>query len=325
MKELNLINSCFLFSLSKTAHFFKIPQSKVSLVFILLASLQACSLQSRFQDVVEPRVFPDTNAALIALEEAVSTRSIEKANELFGSDGDYILHSGDSNLDKQRGEKFVSKFNEFHRLDKNEDGTYILVIGKNLWPFPVPLVKTDEGWKFDAVVGKDEILTRVIGSNELSTMEILRTIYLAQRIYSATDWNQDGVFKYADFLISPPGTKDGLYWPKNEGEVESPLAPTMLKAAEENYTIADDGKTQPYNGYYYKLITTPPNKEQSKDLFTKPGSYWLISYPAAWGVSGITTFAVNERGWIYEKDFEVDKEFSDLVSLTIDETWTRIE
>ena len=272
-----------------------------------------------------PKAFQTPDDALKALEVAVAERSKNKAIELFGEDGDYLLHSGDPVLDQERANKFVELFNQGHRLKPGSDGSYILVIGKKDWPFPVPLYSGEKGWYFGAEAGREIILARTIGRNELSALSTANTIYMAQRNYSAKDRDGDGLREYASHIVSTPGQRDGLYWPVNEGEEVSPLGPGIAKAADENYTISSGGEPQPYKGYLHKIIYSPANLSTSSDVLSKPGSYWLISYPALWGSSGIMTFASNERGWIYEKNLAQDDSILKASTFKIDDTWSRVE
>jgi hypothetical protein len=293
--------------------------SLFSLVAILCGVLSGCSVTKNAQ------VFTNPDLAVSALEDAVASRSLAKVDALFGADGDYLLHTGDPVLDKQRGQAFVKLFEEGHRLETREDATAVLVLGKKGWPFPVPLRQTDSGWKFDAAAGEDEILTRVIGRNELTAMDSARAIYFAQKIYASADWDGDGAYRYAGRIISTPGKRDGLYWPASDDEISSPLGVAVAQATNENYTISPDGKPQPYHGYYFRLSSTPPSAGANLDPRSKPGTYWLIATPAVWGNSGVMTFASNESGWIFEKDLGEDFDPEDSSPVTVDATWTRVD
>jgi hypothetical protein len=119
---------------------------------------------------------------------------------------------------------------------------------------------------------------------------------------------------------------DGLYWPRVEkGEDPSPLNSVIAKAAQENYVITPGGEPQPFHGYYYKLRYSPVTGEQNHDVLSRPGKYWLFATPAVWNETGVMTFALNERGWIYEKDLGEDVDQSSLADLQVDESWIRVE
>jgi len=282
--------------------------------------LSSCSVSNG-----SAKTFSSPEAAVDELEQVVLSRDKEDARELFGKEGDYILQSGDKVLDSARADKFVKIFNEAHRLEKQQDGSYVVLLGKKDWPFPVPLKQVGDSWQFDAEAGREEILVRNIGRNELSAVEVCREIIASQRQYAAGDADGDGVRKYATQIISSPGKRDGLYWPVANGEAVSPLGPVIAKAADENYSISPNGTPQPYHGYYYRLFTEAPAKAKAVDNFSKPGKFVVVSFPSSWGVSGIMSFAANERGWIYEKNLGADFKLVGNEVLAIDESWTRVE
>lgn len=294
---------------------------KAFVIFYLLGTLSACSINS---NQPAPAAFSSPEAALSRLEQVVASKNIEDARELFGSDGDYLIHRGDPVADQERGRMFAELFNQYHSLNKNEDNSYTVLIGPKMWPFPVPLQKNRRGWYFNSEIGREEILTRTIGANELRALEVVHDIYHAQRNYAAKDWDEDGIKVYAPRLISSTGMKDGLYWPVEQSELPSPLNATVSKAIAEDYHSGSSKEPRPYRGYFFKLYTSPPVPDSVKDTYSKPGKYWLIATPAKWGLSGIMTFALNERGWIYEKDFghdlKLETEFNG-----IDQSWARIE
>ena len=271
-----------------------------------------------------PALFSRPEAAVVALEETIASKDPERANKLFGDEGDYLLYSGDPVLDQNRAEEFVSLFKQRHELREVDAGAKILLIGNKGWPFPVPLMEEDGDWFFDAEAGRNQILARRIGQNELTTIDVARKIALAQRVYASHDWDGDGRYQYAARLISSPGLRDGLYWPVEGREKESPLGSVIAKAADEDYVITPGGAPQPYHGYFYKVILHEPAAVDLDDPFARFGRYWLISYPAEWGVTGIMSFAANERGWIYEKDLGKEFEYSQ-EDLEVDSSWTRIE
>jgi len=275
---------------------------------------------------VAPERFPSPDKALVALEQVVVDRSDAGTRRLFGSAGDYLLDSGDPILDEQRALQFQRLFDEHHALRARPDGSFIVVAGRNEWPFPVPLVPTGGGWEFDAAAGQEEILSRRIGQNELSALRAARTVYLAQRVYAAVDRDGDGVREYAGRLISSPGSMDGLYWPVTAPTIpESPLGPAVARAADENYVITPGGHPQPFHGYYHRILPAPPVPAASGDPLDRPGRYWFVSTPARWGESGVMSFASNERGWIYERNLGPDFRSGELEAMAIDDAWRRIQ
>jgi hypothetical protein len=186
----------------------------------------------------------------------------------------------------------------------------VLEVGEQAWPFPIPIVKTDGGWFFDTEAGKEEILNRRIGTNELATLNVVRACVEAEREYASRDRDGSGVLKYAQRFSSHPDSKDGLYWsPDLDGEV-SPLGPLVADAQSEGYGLqTKDGKSkpQPFHGYYFKILTrqgkhAPGGAYNYIINGNMIGGFALVAWPAEYGRSGIMTFIVNQQGRIYQKD-----------------------
>lgn len=292
-------------------------------VICLLGVSVGCTVQGRGSSAAR---FGSPEAAVAELARVVASGDVEQARNLFGLEGGYLLDSGDPALDRNRAARFAEMFKEHHDLRAEDDGRYTMLVGPRGWPFPVPLVNGEYGWSFDAQAGREEIVARRIGENEFAALDTARAVYQAQRRYAARDWDNDGVFHYAERLISTPGNKDGLYWPAGtSGSEASPLNATLVQAASERYVITLDGKPHPYHGYYYKLLSSPRQPGDQGDPLSKPGRYWLLCTPAVWNESGVMTFALNERGWIYEKSLGANLDYDALSHLVVDETWTRVE
>lgn len=199
-----------------------------------------------------------------------------------------------------------------------------LTVGRSNWPFPVPIVRRDGTWFFDTQAGREEILNRRIGENELNTIEVCRACVLAQREYFARDWDNDDVFEYARRFRSTPGKKDGLYWPVAGDEEPSPLGPLVAQAHAEGYGKKEGEKSEkrsPYHGYYFKILTkqgmnAPGGKYDYVINGHMIGGFAIVAWPAEYGSSGIMTFIVNQRGKVYQKDLgpntaEIGKEMTE--------------
>lgn len=222
------------------------------------------------------------------------------------------LGSGDPVLAKLERERFVLAYNEKHSLRMDGEARATLVLGNNEWPFPVPLVKTRSGkaWRFDTAAGKEEIINRRVGRNELYAIQVLMAIVDAQRDYASVDRDGDGVREYAPKFASAAGKHDGLYWPAKEGETGSPLGPLVASAVHEGYAVGT-GKPMPYWGYYYRILS-----EQGGDARGGAysyvadgkmiGGFAVVAYPAEYGASGVKTFIVNHEGKVFEKDLGDD-------------------
>jgi hypothetical protein len=219
----------------------------------------------------------------------------------MGPNSDKITTTGDPVQDKHRLEDFRRRVREkvVFEPDAWDPNRQILLIGKEDWPFAVPLLRKKGRWYFDIEEGKIEIRNRIIGGNELDAMQICRGFVEAQEAYASQDRNGNGLLEYAGRIISRPGQKDGLYWPGDD----SPVAEAVAKAIAEGYT----DKTKPYHGYYFRVLTGQgPNAEGGAwDYLVRGlmiGGYALVAWPAEYGVSGIKTFLVNQDGVVYEKD-----------------------
>jgi len=255
-----------------------------------------------------PKTFASPEEAVKALVDAMKIGDKAQLSVLFGPGSESLISSGDDVEDKFVRERFLKNYEEKNSLEKKGVDEVLLQVGKDDWPFPIPIRKTGSAWSFDTKAGKEEFLNRRIGRNELNTIDVLEAYLVAQREYAKKDWDGDGVYPYAQKFGSAPGKKDGLYWETREGEEASPLGPLAARAAQEGYTRK--GKSEkpiPYYGYYFKIL-----KAQGKhapggayDYVVKGNmilGFGLVAYPATYGSSGIMTFLVNQEGVVYQKD-----------------------
>jgi hypothetical protein len=197
----------------------------------------------------------------------------------------------------------------------------------------VPIVKKDGGWFFDTDAGKDELLSRRVGKNELATLPVMRAHVEAQREYASRDHDGDGVLEYAQRLVSSPGKRDGLYWPLDFDGEESPLGPLVAYAQAEVYSpeLRDEKEVErgPYHGYYFKILTrqgkhAPGGKYDYVINGNMIGGFAMIAWPADYGGSGVMTFIVNQQGRVYQKDLgpKTSKLASRMKSYDPDPSWT---
>jgi hypothetical protein len=209
-------------------------------------------------------------------------------------------------------ETFSSALGKTNRLVRVSDTFVVLELGEDLWPFPIPIVKQDGAWFFDTEVGKDELLNRRIGNNELAILPVMRAYVDAQREYASIDHDDDQVLEYAQRLISSPGKHDGLYWPPDSVGGLSPLGPLVAYAQAEGYgpelREEDEAERGPYQGYYFKILTrqgkrTPGGKYNYVTNGNMIGGFAMVAWPAEYGSSGVVTFIVNQQGRVYQKDF----------------------
>lgn len=257
------------------------------------------------------KTFASSKDALDAFVRAASTDNSADLETILGEGSGAIISSGDPVADKTLREHFVTQYNEKHSLVASGAGTYTLVVGPTDFPLPIPLVKNAGKWYFDGAAGKEEILYRRIGNNELSAIDVCRGVVDAQRDYAAGSHDGAPSGSYAQHLMSTAGKQDGLYWETKPGEPASPAGPLLAQASSQGYTA---GKNTPYHGYYYKLIENP-------------GGFALLAYPAEYRNSGVMTFVVTQSGVVYQKDLGKDTyEIAQRINrYQIDATWAAVQ
>ena len=252
------------------------------------------------------QTFATPEAAADALAAAARAGDDQSLLALFGPEAKGIVGSGDPVQDKNTREDFAKSYDAKHSLEKHTDSQVVLVYGDDDFPFPVPIVKTGEQWHFDTVAGRDELLARRVGRNELAAIQVCLAYVDAQREFGSVDRDGDGLFEYAQKLISSEGKHDGLYWPTKDGEPESPMGELVAQARSEGYS-PKQGSGEPYHGYLYKILTKqgPNAADGAYDYIVHGrmiGGFALVAYPAEYGNSGIMTFIVNHDGVVYSKD-----------------------
>ena len=226
--------------------------------------------------------------------------------EIVGPDGAGLLSSGDAVADKNHGARFVSAYDRTHRF-QGGGGKVVLHVGPEDFPFPIPLLPVGISWRFDTKAGKDEILNRRIGRNELDAVQVCLAYVDAQREYYSEDRNADGLREYARRFASTPGKRDGLYWETKPGETPSPVGPFVARARAEGYRPGSAGRPTPYHGYYYRILTVQgPDAPGGAYSYLAHGrmigGFALVAFPARYGVSGVMTFIVNHDGIVYERN-----------------------
>lgn len=276
------------------------------------------------------RTFASPEEAAQALAAAVKAHDTKALLAVLGAEAQPLIHSGDPVADRKVGDGFLHSFEEAHGLATDEDGATILNVGKDDWPFPIPLVKSDAGWRFDAAAGTEEVLDRRIGSNELSAIQACLAYVDAQRDYYASNPEGASLLHYAQKLASSPGKRDGLYWEAAPDEEESPLGPLFASARAEGY--AAKGKGDPYHGYHFRILTAqgPAAAGGAYDYVAQGkmiGGFALIATPATWDNAGVMTFIVNHDGVVFQKDLGPDtaKAAEAIKTFNPDDTWTRVE
>jgi hypothetical protein len=283
-------------------------------------------------ETVKQQTFASPEEAVNALVKALKSDDAKALETIFGPGSKDLLFSGDPVADKTTRERFLSRYGEKNRLEVTEAKAN-LNIGNDDWPFAVPLVKKEGLWYFDTKQGREEILARRIGQNELSTIQVCLAYVDAQREYFRKDRDGDGLLEYAQKFGSDKGKKNGLYWPVKEGEGQSPLGPLFASAQEKGYSAkAAGGKPIPYYGYYYRILTGQGKNAPggAYDYMVKGnmiGGFALVAYPAKYGASGVMTFIVNHDGVVYQKDLGKNTEKTALAMKVFDpdSTWKKAQ
>jgi hypothetical protein len=301
------------------------------LPFCALLMMPAVGGISVAATVAPQKIFASAEEAVKAMIAAGRANNDKELLAIFGAQAREILFSGDAVADKQRRERFLAGYDEKNRLAA-EGESMILLIGNQDWPFPIPLVKKANGWVFDTDKGKEEILNRRIGVNELDTIQVLLAIVDAQREYAIKDRNRDSLLEYAQKFVSDPGKKNGLYWEVKQGEPQSPLGPIMTRVRSAGYQGKPSATPTPYYGYYYKILTgqgkNAPGGAYSYMWRGKMiGGFAIVAHPAEYGNSGVMTFIVNHDGKVFQKNLGANTAAiaKSMKEYNPDKTWTEVQ
>jgi len=298
--------------------------------FALVMLMAACNAPKSAVPVeTGPKTFATPDDAGAALLTAVKAGDHSGLITIFGPGSADLIFSGDDAQDKRTGENFTTAYQTMNRWRKQTDGSEALVVGADNFLFPIPLKKNSAGqWYFDTMAGKQEILKRRIGDNELATIDVVNALADAQAQYLAQ--HHDGTKQYAQRFISDDGKQNGLYWKAADGQPRSPLGPLVTAAASDGFT-PQTGKQQPYHGYLYRILYKQgaDAKGGAKDYMVKgkmTGGFAFIAYPETYGDTGITTFIINQSGVAYEKDLGKNTiaQATTATEFNPDKTWTKV-
>ena len=276
--------------------------------------------------------FSSPREAVKAMVEAVKADDTKALLRIFGPGSKAIVLSGDPVEEKEGRQRFVKRYEEKNRLEAIS-GKVVLYTGNDEWPFPIPLVKTGNRWRFDAWAGREEILARRVGRNELNAIKVCLAYVDAQEEYAMMKGRQGaGLLEYAQKFVSAPGAHDGLYWEAKEGEEQSPMGPLFATAREAGY--GDEplgGESAPYHGYFYKILKAQgknaPGGVRDYVVGNKMiGGFAIVAYPAKYGDSGVMTFIVNQDGVVFQKDLGRDTKQAapGMNAFDPDQTWVKV-
>jgi hypothetical protein len=264
--------------------------------------------------------------ALVAAVRAGDGRAVVT---ILGRAGADIASSGDEVADAAERQRFLAAYDGKHGIAMDGDNKAILVVGSEDYPVPLPLVRKNDTWTFDAAAGRLEILYRRIGRNELDAIQACLAYVDAQNEYAGKDRTGAGAGTYAQRIVSSAGKKDGLYWPAAQGEDASPLGELVAQATQQGYRVG--GARAPYRGYYFKVLTRqgPTAPGGALDYVVRGkmiGGFALVAYPAEYGNSGVMTFLVNHDGGVFQKDLgpQTARIAERITSFNPDQTWKKV-
>jgi hypothetical protein len=311
--------------LTRFSHFFTI-----SLLACACAVLPARIHAAGSSDAQQS--FPSSEAAIVALQTDVAANDRSALAKLFGPEF-HELMTGDKVQDANNMKRFAADMAQ--RCHPVEDGAdkITLEIGSNSWPMPIPLVQVDGQWHFDTPTGREEIINRHVGKDELTAIGVCRAYVTAQRQYASENPNGSVRTQYAQHFKSSPGKKDGLYWVAADNESASPFGPLVAEAQTEGYVVHKKGTgPHPFHGYYFRILT-----QQGEAAFGGKMSYIsegaltkgfaLVAYPEHWDQSGVMTFIVNQDGKVLQRNFgeETSQVAGALKEYNPDSDWTLVQ
>jgi hypothetical protein len=286
----------------------KLAGEKNMRIRIMFAVVTGMFLGAQAMSASEQKTFATPAEAVQALVKAAEDGNQQEMLAVLGENGKELVYSGDPVQDKASWEKFVKSYRTKHALVTEDEKTRILQIGANDWPMPIPIVNDGGKWKFDTAAGKEELLYRRIGRNELGAIAACRGYIDAQKDYATVGHDGLPAGIYARKLMSSAGKQDGLYWETAEGEPASPAGPLLGQAGEEGYESKGlGGKNQPYHGYFYRILkaqgaAATGGAKSYMDDGNLSGGVALVAFPAEYKVSGVMTLLINQDGVVYEKD-----------------------
>jgi hypothetical protein len=254
-----------------------------------------------------PQTFRSPDEAVKALVAATQAGDHAAVDVIFGPEVKELL-SGDPKQDALEFGVFAELVGQYSQLVRKADDRFVLNLGVQNWPFPIPLVKKNGAWFFDTAAGREEVVNRRVGEDEVTAIGVCRTYLEAQHEYASEDRAGDGVLKFAQKFRSSPGQKDGLYWPAADDEDPSPFGPLIAEVKAEGYGgKTAEGEPQPYHGYRFRILTAqgasaPGGAYDYVINGNLIAGFALVAYPAHWGESGVMTFVVNQWGKVYERN-----------------------
>jgi hypothetical protein len=307
-----------------------ISTRRLAVAAALCGLLAACGDKETPASRAAPeRTFASPEAAAAALVAAAGQYNVPELKAILGPDGDVLVSSEDSVLDRNHAIAFAAEARVHQRLEFDSTSTSaVLNVGAGDWPMPIPIVEERGKWYFDAAAGKEEVLRRRIGQNELDAIQLCRDYVEAQRAYSLEKHDGTIVNQYAQRVISTPGKQDGLAWRAADGTWQGPMGESLARFISEGYTE----RYEPFHGYYFKILkgqgpSAPLGAMDFRVEGAMIGGFALVAAPADYGVTGIQTFIVGYEGIVYEKDLGENtvEEFRAIERYNPDTTWQVVQ
>lgn len=254
------------------------------------------------------KTFASSSEAVDALISAIRQHNVDDLQAMLGAGSGDILSSGDAVADRASGDNFLKAYDTKHSLVASGSSQMTLNVGADGWPLPIPLVHSGDQWYWDGAAGKEEILYRRIGHNEIDAISVCHGVVAAQKDYAAAGHDGQPAGAFAPRVLSDPGKQNGLYWEVKDGEAASPAGPMLAAAVSEGYTNVQH---TPYHGYYYRMLTNPKG-------------FGFLAYPAEYRNSGVMTFIVSQSGVVYQKDLGENTASlaQQMTTYQVDNTWT---
>lgn len=281
----------------------------------------------------DPASFETPDAAVEAVVAALNAHDRDALLQVFGAEHEDVIFSGDDARDRSDWGDFLQSYNAFHAIEIDGD-TATLVIGTDQWPAPIPIVKgADGGWHFDAATGREEMVARRVGENELDVIELLRAYVRVQAAYRQIDYDGDGIMEFADAILSEEGERNGLYWPDEAGTPSSPIGDFVARASASGYSVDGEAtEPEPYLGYYFRLLerqgeAAPGGAYEYVINGNMVAGHAILAFPSAYGDTGIMTLMVGENGVVYEADLGEDtlERAAEIDSFNPTEDWLVLE
>lgn len=297
---------------------------------VAIAPALSALIAAQSPTTVQPG-FATAEDAVRALGAAAKASDLVALVALLGPGSEELASSTDALTARKNRDVFLAAMSERWTLADRDAAHKELVVGNEAWPFPVPLVKGAQGWIFDAAAGKEEVLVRRIGRNELAAIRVANTFVKAQKLYASRGHDGKPAGIYARRVASEPGTENGLYWPASPGKPRSPLGELVAEASLEGRPSASARGRSPFHGYYFRILEAqgPAAAGGARNYLVNgqlSGGFAMIAWPAQPDLTGVMTFIVNQDGVVYEKSLGRDTQptVAAITRFNPDKSWTRV-